>query len=580
MAAFSYNKYSSESYENQYRKYLQNHNYVSHIDNAIRVTGEMNAAVVAIKSREVQDAIEASSQEQKEVIIQLRDTICSSLDSGFNELFSGLTDLNDGINGLSNLVGHGFSLMAEGHKIFHQYLGQIQNLLRIPDSQKERVYHIEEGMKYLQNAFRQSSESDFYTDALEEFEKSESIEKKDFFSLFYIGFICLKSSKHLNPKVAEKYFRNSARYYLAEAIVGGTNLSNNLLESHRGFFLEAAEAFLFAAEACYIQEKYLEASELAAEAWKTFPEMTKAGFFYSKYLAVNNQVKEAVNILEKAIRLNRYLSMEVLSDLDLISKPEIIILLERLRAESISNAKEKYDLCRSIILPDSIAFSYLESINKLIQLGTFLEAQEATDMLLEEKKWTIDAANIAPEGNVIAKISSQEFKGSVVDFVKFERERILALPQAYNLIRIAEIKKQEKELDEKLEEQINIIKKNIDNLQRQSHNNYAEFSEKWKKLIPLFVAIAIYLPVCVFMGNAKGFIVVLICGVFKYVGVTALVISLMILIFISMSILIKNWRLNYSIAIDQTEISRLIKDLEIKKSQLNRFYTERWDVIR
>ena len=341
MAAFSHNPYSGDSYLNEYRKYLQNQNYVNQIDKAIRETGEMNAAVVTIQSQQVQDAIQVSSQRQRDAIIQSSNAICSTLESGFSDLNYGLQDVKQEINGLSNLVGHGFSLLLEGQKMTNQYLGQIQNLLRIPDSQKQRVYHIEEGMKYLQNAFRQSSNSDFYTDALDEFKKSEAIEKKDFFSLYHIGFIYLKSNKHLDPKTAEAYFRNSARYYLAEALVSGTTVSNNLLTTHKGFLLEAAEAYLFAAEACYIQEKFSEAAQLAAEAWQTLPALTKAGFMHSKYLAANNQVNEATKNLEKVIRENRYFSMEVLSDLDLISKPEIVNLLFKLRVEAVQDAKAK-----------------------------------------------------------------------------------------------------------------------------------------------------------------------------------------------------------------------------------------------
>jgi tetratricopeptide (TPR) repeat protein len=573
MAAFSYNRYSGDSYENQYRKYLQNQNYVSQIDNAIRETGEMNATVVAMQSREVQDAIHVSSQRQREAIIQLSDGICSTLENGFYELNNNLGDLKDGINGLSNLVGHGFSLIVEGQKITHQYLGQIQNLLRIPDSQKQRVYHIDEGMKYLQNAFRQNPESDFYTDALEEFQAALEKEKKDFFSLYHIGFIYLKSTKHLDPKIAEIFFRNSARYYLAEALVGGTNISNNLLQTHKGFLREAAEAFLFGAEACYLQEKFSAAVELAAEAWKTFPNMTKAGLMQAKYLAANQQVAEAVKILEKAIRINRFLSMEVLPDLDLNSKPEILNLVEKLRIEAVQEAKAKYELCIKVILPNSIATSHLTSIAKLIEVETFLEAKEAIDLLLVEKKWTISSgANISSQGQVIAKISAQEFTGSVIDFVKFERERILALPKANNLIRIEEIEKQKKQLDDEFEGQKNVIEKDIGNLQSQIDNNNAELSKKWKPWISSFAIVSVASLIGISIGNANGFIevlVVLICGLLMYVGGPVVAIWLIIMIFSSMSTATKNSTLNSSISSNQTNISRLNNELKTKISQLN-----------
>lgn len=528
MANFSYNWYSEESRLNQYGKYLQTQNYVNQIDSAIRETGEVNAAIVAIQTREVKDAIQVSSEQHREAIIHASNAICSSLESGFSDLNYSLDGIRDEIHGLSNLVGHGFSLLIEGQKITHKYLGQIQNLLRIPDSQKQRVYHIDEGMKYLQNAFRQNPNSDFYTDALEEFQAALDQEKKDFFSLYHLGFIFLKSTKHLDAKNAEIYFKNAARYYLAEALVSGTNVSNNLLPSHRGFLLEAAEAFLFEAEACYIQGKISEAVELAAEAWKTFPDLTKAGFMKAKYLAANNQIDQSVNTLEKTIRINRYLSMEVLPDLDLNSKPEIINLIDKLKVEALQEAKAKFEICCKFILPNSVATSYLSSIDKLIGLGTFLEAKEATDLLMVSKKWTISAgAEISAQGQVVAKISAQEFTGSVIDFVKFERERVLALPRANNLIRIEEI-----------ERQISGIQDKINKLQSQVDSKNSDLGQAWMwwggGLLIWVLAVAIGVGI----GNANGLIevlLVLICIVVMWLGGAVLLIALVVFVFKSMA---------------------------------------------
>ena len=451
MANFSYNSYSNDSRRNQYCQYLQSQNYVNQIDGTIRETGKMNEAIVEIQTREIQNAIRVSSEVQADAIMQASYAICSTLESGFRGLNYRLEDIKHGIDNLTDLVGHGFSLMIEEQKITNLYLGHIKNLLRISDKQKERVNHIEEGLKFLLNAFRKGPDDDFYTDALEEFQAALAIERKDFLSLYHVGFIFLKSTKHLDPKNAEIYFRNAARYYLAEANVGGTNVSNSLL-SHRGFYKESAEAYLFAAEACYLQEKFSEAVELAAEAWKTFPDMAKAGFLQSKYLAANQQANVAVEILEKEIGKDRFLSLEVLPDLDLITKPEIQNLIEKLKFEAVLEAKEKYKLCSNVILPGSIATSYLANIYKLIQYHTFLEAKEAIDLLLVSKKWTIsEGAIITSEGKFVKKILSKEFTGSIIDFVKFERDFILAI-RADNLFQIKEIERQKAELQHKINE--------------------------------------------------------------------------------------------------------------------------------
>src|SRR6266511_1661666 len=104
MAAFSHNYNSGESRASQYHKYLQNQNYVNQIDNAIRETGEMNATVVAIQTREVQNAIQVSSEGHRQAIVQASNAICSTLESGFSNLDDSLEDIKHGISRLSNLV--------------------------------------------------------------------------------------------------------------------------------------------------------------------------------------------------------------------------------------------------------------------------------------------------------------------------------------------------------------------------------------------------------------------------------------------------------------------------------------------
>jgi len=554
MAAFTYNFYSNENYISQYRSYLQSQDFVNQIDTSIRETGQMNAAIITIQSREVQNTINHSCGKITDAIHSASRAICSTLENGFTDINDNLYGIKDEIIGLSNLVGHGFSLVVEGQKITHNYLGKIQNLLRIPDSQKQRVYHIEEGMKYFQNAIRESPDSDFYTDALEEFKKSEDIEKKDYFSLYHIGLIHLSSTKHLEPSIAESYFRNAARYYLAEALISGTNFSNSLLNSNNEFLLEAAEAYLFAAKACYIQQKFADAASLALEAWKTFPELVKAGFEQAKYLAANGDAKLAATVLEKVIRTNRFLSREVSSDSDLISKQEIIVLLGNLKIEAVNEARNKFRVCSEIIIPNSIAKDYLKSIEKLIQLNAFLESKEAADMLVESKKWTIaQGANISPQGQLLAKISSLDFTGSVMDFVKFESERVLFLPKVINLIHIEELEKQKQPLQSE-----------IKNLQSQVDSNNSELSKNWKRWFIAFIMVFLATLKGISMSVAFSFIV-FICQIIMYLGDPIVAAWLVILIYSNISIAIKNGRLKSTISLRKSNILRLneaIKKLE------------------
>lgn len=458
MASFSYNPFSDKSLGDQYYSHIQNQSYTNQIDNSIRSSATMLSAVTEIQSREIRNTIESSSKEQVAAIKQANNAVCSSIESGFSQL-----DFQ--VSNLTNLIGHGFSVLIEGQKITNKYLGQIEKLLHIPDSQKQRVFHIEEGIKFLKYAFSQPPDSEFYTYALDEFKKAEAIDPKDFFSLYHIGFIYLKSIKHIDAKLAEEYFRKSANFYLAEAHVSGTNVSKALLEQ-QDYFLEAAEAFLYASEACYIQQKYKEAIELASKAWETYPELTKAGFMKAKYLAANNQVKEAVEVLEDAIRANRFLSIEVIPDLDLVTKPEVVNLLERLKDEAIQEAKASYVQCCEEMMENSVLKPDVDKIGRLISHNNYLDAKRAVEMVSAEKTAILGNDKIKYTNDLLAVVKYEKALASVdqlhlqyiaeAEAKQAEEERIKVIERKEDVLR----KVQAPILNEIAEIQTKLDKKN------------------------------------------------------------------------------------------------------------------------
>ena len=90
---------------------------MNQIDDAIRETGKMNAAIIEIQTREIQNAIQVSSEVQADAIMQASYAICSTLENGFQGLNYRLEDIKHGIDNLTDLVGHGFSLLIEKQKI-------------------------------------------------------------------------------------------------------------------------------------------------------------------------------------------------------------------------------------------------------------------------------------------------------------------------------------------------------------------------------------------------------------------------------------------------------------------------------
>lgn len=475
MSKYYYNYHSNESYSSQYRKYLQNQSYVKQLDNTILKSSDIISRQVDV----VNNAIKESSGLERDAITSASNAICSSLEWGFSDLLESLGGIKSGIDELINLMGHGFDLFIQEQKITNEYLGKIEELLRIPDSQKQRVYHINEGLKFLKNALKENSESSFYEDAMDEYKKSEAIESKDYFTLFQIGFIYLQSYKFFNAETAETYFRNSAKYSIAESNIyisqkdaiiqkyatkegsyfleyfqkleeiklkypdqykritiiddDGYKVSFNhisdydkiiesveekdalILAKRDSCLLKAAEAYLYAADACYIQQKYKHAVALSYEAYKIFPDLKNTRFLISKYLAANNQLQLAINMLEILIKENPYISMQVVTELELITKPGILTLLEKFREEAQNEALVNYNLCKNVIIENSIATDYLNRILDLIKLNTFLDSKKAIDLMNEEVHWSFSIV-----GSKFV-LNNFDYTSKLIDFINYER---------------------------------------------------------------------------------------------------------------------------------------------------------------
>jgi hypothetical protein len=165
MALFYYNRYSGENIDSQWIKHMQTTAYIDDIDD-----------IVSYRAQEFKRIFENASEEHKSALKQ----VCGSLQNGFSEVNQHLKNINFNIselrgeiNEMASMLDWNLSQMIEGQKITNQLLGKVTALLRIPDSQKQRVYYIEQGLKYLKNALIEGFESDFYEDAYESLKEAQ-----------------------------------------------------------------------------------------------------------------------------------------------------------------------------------------------------------------------------------------------------------------------------------------------------------------------------------------------------------------------------------------------------------------------
>jgi hypothetical protein len=75
--------------------------------------------------------------------------VCGTLDAGFSEVGQYLKEINCNVSELrgeitamASMLDWKLSLLIEEQRLTNELLGNIAQLLRIPDSQKQRVYYI------------------------------------------------------------------------------------------------------------------------------------------------------------------------------------------------------------------------------------------------------------------------------------------------------------------------------------------------------------------------------------------------------------------------------------------------------
>lgn len=420
MATFYFNSYSGESMNSQWIKHIQSSAYINDID-----------GIVSKNRRELESTIRNASSEQAKAINQ----VCGKLDDGFAavskhliEINSNISDLRSEINEMAAMLDWKLSLLIEEQRLTNELLGKIAKLLRIPDSQKQRVYHIEQGLKYLKNAILEEDiDSSFYIDAMEGFKEAEKIEKKDFVTLNRIGQIHLYSKKFLNIPLAEEYFLKAARESFAESNVGGTTTStflspqenNESSYNHNPFKVATAESFLYASRCCYLQQKLPNAIELAEKAYKLIPELFEAGFAQAKYLAANNKDFEAAEILKTVIDNDRLFSIKVLNDQDLSNKAAILAMLEFIQREAISKAKSELEKCTDIIGSNSNAKHIVDEIQLNISKNSYLSAMKALDLLNANYSFEYYTYRRGNRDTNISKIAVNNSQ-KLIEFIKCE----------------------------------------------------------------------------------------------------------------------------------------------------------------
>lgn len=278
--------------------------------------------------------INQASKEQVKAINQLGQAI----GAGMNILSNQISDINETLV----FLNRNMDIQIEQQKLSNLLLQNIAELLKVPDSEKERQHSIELGIKFFVNA---SKDADLYADALEELLKAESLMKQDYFVLHRIGCIYLYAEKYINPEKALDYFLRAAKYASVESDSKAARLANiltnnfntvnsELNNSEKQIGLLAADSYEKAAFSAYILGRFSDAVNYQSKALK-FNDIPQNRFSLAKYQIRNREISEGIINLSNCIDDMSVLALATFKEIDLFNEPEVLNL--------ISNKNQKID---------------------------------------------------------------------------------------------------------------------------------------------------------------------------------------------------------------------------------------------
>lgn len=257
--------------------------------------------------------------------------LSNKFELGVNVLSHKLSNINSNLS----FINDNLSLLVDQQKISNLLLENIYELLRVPDSEKERQLCINLGFKFFVNA---QYDEDLFDDALEELLKAENLMRQDYFVLHRIGLIYLNSKAHFNPNKALDYFTKAAKYASVESDPKAINLVNafikfgNPINSGKSndtntIALLASESYNKSAFVSYVLGDFNSATSLQSKAVK-FNSSSENYFMLAKYQARNKEIDLCIQNLRSSLDKAPDMLIATFKDIDLINEPEVLKVLE------------------------------------------------------------------------------------------------------------------------------------------------------------------------------------------------------------------------------------------------------------
>lgn len=360
------------------------------------------------------------SQASKEQVASIN-KVGQIIGNGFGEVSNQLSGINDQLKYVNTslaFLNRNLDILIEQGRLSNVLLQNIAELLRVPDSEKERQHSIELGLKFFVNA---QKDPDLYADALEELEKAETLMKQDYFVLHRIGLIYLYTDKFLNPSKAVDYFARAGKYASVESDANAVRLANILTKKPDGtnsdtinnteaqLSLLAADSYEKAAFASYTLGLFDDAVNYQKKALKNNPS-TQYRFLLAKYQIRGGLVDDGLENLNICIDEDPNYASAVFLDIDIIHEEKVHTLL--LEKDNDINAQLKELAVKWGSTKSSKSSAEIQKLNDAISSSYFIKRK----ILIDSEKELTDVertlySSLEGIDMLISRIKNNEFVG-------------------------------------------------------------------------------------------------------------------------------------------------------------------------
>jgi len=208
--------YSEMSENDQIIRSLQQNNIVnSELLNAIIKSSESQFKTKLKSDRELAGNSIAVLSE----MVKSNQNLQESLEDSFNMLYNHLS-------GVSAEMDIFHTAMIEQYRISNATLEELAEYIKIPEFEKERLFHIKTGLGFLKQVFIEPAR---YSDALDYFLKANVLNNRDYIVLNQIGLIYLYGEDLIDFKKAENFLKRAFDYaFSADKATEASHIAKHL----------------------------------------------------------------------------------------------------------------------------------------------------------------------------------------------------------------------------------------------------------------------------------------------------------------------------------------------------------------